>query len=309
MKKLIYLTGLLSIYMLWTGCSKEDIDLYSGEDAIFFAQQWGIAHFSNNIDLNNGGGNCHQAYSKIGFGGMVGEDSLLLLNIQSSGFVRDYDRPFKIEVVTDSTTAIEGVEFELIDPEADAVIPAGKANTKIRIMFHKTPRMNDENVMLQLRILPGEHFTQPFDEYGYGKMPVIHSTATLLNEYNHLNLDPYIHNIFINNFLSPPPGWMDRWMGIWSEAKFRLLLDMTSERLGWTIETWNDYANMWPTATRYKMPQTLLAEYLMEQYNIGRENSKGREYWVLDPDGTMMWVPDQNLPWGEDSRPENMEGY
>lgn len=89
-------------------------------------------------------------------------------------------------------------------------------------------------------------------------------------------------------------------MGIWSETKMRILLDTTNERLGWTIDTWNDNANMWPPATRYTMAQTLLAEYLLEQYN------KGREYWVLDPDGTMMWCPSSLLPWGEDSRPEYM---
>lgn len=302
MKKLIYLASLLSISMLWSSCAKEDIDIYSGEDALFFSQQWGLPHFVNNIGLNGGMVNHHQAYSKIAFGGMIEEDSLLLLNIQTSGFIRDYDRPFSVEVVADSTTAFEGPEFELVDPVADAVIPAGKTSTRIRIQFHKTERMNDENLMLQVRIIPGEHFVLPFDENGYGKMPIYHSTATMLNEFNHLNLDPSIHNIFINNFLTPPPGWQDGQLGIWSSEKFRLLLDMTADRLGWNVATWNDQANMWPPATRYTMAQTLLAEYLLEQYY------KGREYWVLDPDGTMMWCKSTLLPWGEDSRPENMEG-
>lgn len=132
------------------------------------------------------------------------KDSLLRLNIQASGFVKDYDRHFRVEVVKDSTTAIEGVEFELVDPIADAVIPAGKSNTKIRIQFHKTERMDDENIMLQLRIVPGEHFVLPFDGDGFGKLPIYHSSAEMLNEYNHLNLDPSVHNIFINNFLTCP---------------------------------------------------------------------------------------------------------
>ena len=302
MNKLIYLTCILSISILWASCTKEDIDIYSGDDALFFAQQWGVAHFENHINPSNASKNSHQAYSKIGFGGMIEEDSLLLLNVQISGFIKDYDRPFGIEVVNDSTTAINGTEFELVDPVADAVIPAGGSNALIRILFHKTERMDNENLQLQVRIIPGEHFVLPFDNEGYGRMPIIPSTNTILNEYNNLNLDPSIHNIFINNFLTMPPGWVNNFMGIWSENKFRLLLDFTNERLGWTIATWNDKENMWPPATRYKMPQALLAEYLLEQYK------KGREHWVLDPDGTMMWVPDQNLPWGEDARPENMEG-
>lgn len=300
MKKLIYLTLILSITSLWSGCTKEDIDLYNGMDALYFSQQWGVATFENNIDPTGGGKNMQQAYSKIGFGGIAQSDSLLRLNIQVAGSVKDYDRPFGIEVVNDSTTALEGIEYELVDPEEDAIIRAGQTRTLVRILFHKTERMNDENLMLQVRLIPGEHFVLPFDTAGYGKMPIIHTSASLLNEYNHLNLDPSIHNIFINNFLVSPPGWVDNFMGIWSETKMRILLDTTNERLGWTIDTWNDNANMWPPATRYTMAQTLLAEYLLEQYN------KGREYWVLDPDGTMMWCPSSLLPWGEDSRPEYM---
>ena len=41
MNKLIYLTCILSISILWASCTKEDIDIYSGDDALFFAQQWG----------------------------------------------------------------------------------------------------------------------------------------------------------------------------------------------------------------------------------------------------------------------------
>lgn len=300
MNKIIYLACLLALSSIWTGCSKEDIDLYSGEDAIYFAQQWGTAHFANDIELNGGSRNSHQAYSKIGFGGMIEEDSLLLLNVQTSGHLRDYDRPFGIEVVTDSTTAIEGPEYELVDPVTDAVIPAGKSRTVVRIKFHKTDRMNTENLQLQVRLTPGEFFVLPFDNDGFGRMPIIPSNNTLLNEFNNLNLDPSIHNIFINNFLTIPPGWQDRFMGVWSEEKMRLLLDFTNERLGWTIATWNDNTNMWPPATRYLMAQTLLAEYLLEQYN------KGRDYWVLDPDGTMMWCPSSLLPWAEDAKPEYM---
>jgi len=299
--KINHIITLLLSTALWCGCSKEDIETYSGGESIFFAQQYGTAHFENNISPTGGSKNAHQAYSKIGFGGMIETDSLLSINVQLMGYVRDYDRPFGVEVVTDSTTALNGVEFELVDPKTDAVIRAGASSTAIRVLFHKTERMDDENLMLQLRLIPGEHFVLPFDDKGYGKMPIIHSTATQLNEFNHLNLDPAIHNIFINNFLTVPPGWNDKYMGLWSERKFRLLLDYSAERLGWTIATWNDNSNMWPPATRYELARTLLAQHLLEQYN------KGREYWEIDPDGTMMWCPSTILPWGEDSRPEYME--
>lgn len=300
MKNLIYLAGLLFTgLLLWTGCTKEDIDTYSGEDAIFFAQQWGTPHFENNIDPTGGSKNAHQTYSKIGFGEMIVNDSLLTLNIQTSGFMKDYDRAFAVEVVADSTTAIEGTEYEFIDTEL--MIPAGKATTTLRILFHKTPRMDNENVQLQIRLIPGEHFVLPFGKDGYGKMPIIHSTAGFLNEYG-LNTDPTIHNIFINNFLVEPGRWNENLMGVWSEKKYRLLLDYTGEMLGWTVATWNDNDKMWPPGTGYQVGLNYLGKYLKEQYD------KGREYWVLDPDGTMMWCQHAALTglWSEDTRPENM---
>lgn len=295
MKKLIY--SLLSVTLLWTGCSKEEIDYYSGEESIYFAQQWGVVHFKDDyLTLGGTMRNCLQPSSKIPFGEMIVNDSLLNLTIQTSGYSKDYDRPFKVEVVTDSTTAIEGTEFELLDHEA--VIAAGEVRTQVRMIFHKTPRMNDENLQVQVRLVPGEHFTLPFDDKGLGNMPVIHSGSSYYTEYGG-NFNPSIHNIFINNFLVEPQRWNDHNMGIWSQKKYRLLLDYTGEMLGWTVADWIS-EDMW--TSRYNVGLNYLAKYLLEQYK------KGPEYWVLDPDGTMMWCRHPLLSglWSEETRPEHM---
>lgn len=283
---------------LWTACTEEEIDLYEGPDAIYFAQQWGVPHFVNNINLSSGSmRNAHQFYSKISFGEMIEPDSTLALNIQVSGQVKDYDRPFGIEVVTDSTTALVNEEYEIID--TDFKIPAGKTSTQVHILFHSTPRMDEKTYQLQLRLIPGEHFVIPFDSLGYGKMPIIHVGSDIRNEYG-LNTDPNIHNIFMNNFLVRPARWNDFNMGVWSEKKYRLLLDYTGEMLGWNVKTWNS-SIMWD-GSAYSVGVTFLGKYLKEQY------LKGREHWVLDPDGTMMWVKSPELTglWSDDTRPENM---
>ncbi|WP_289755520.1 DUF4843 domain-containing protein [uncultured Duncaniella sp.] len=295
MKKIIYC--LLSMTLLWTSCSEEVIDYYSGQESIYFAQQWGVPHFTHDY-LSLGGTlvNCLQPSSKIPFGEMIVNDSILNLTIQTSGACKDYDRPFKIEVVTDSTTAIEGTEFELIDNEA--VIPAGEVRTKVKMVFHKTSRMDDENLQVQLRLVPGEHFSLPFDSDGFGNMPKIHSGSPYYTEYGG-NFDPAIHNIFVNNFLVKPLNWNDYNMGIWSQEKYRLLLDYTGEMLGWTVADWSS-PDMWQS--RYNVGLNYLAKYLLEQYK------KGPEYWVTDPDGTMMWCRHTLLSglWSEETRPEHM---
>lgn len=301
MKKIIYFT-LLSLFSItiWAGCSKEDIEIYSGEDAIYFAQQWGTAHFVNDISTTSSNmKNAHRGWSKIGFGELIVNDSTLNLHILTSGTVKDYDRPFKIEVVADSTTAIEGPEYEILD--TDLFIPAGEVGTIVRILFHETPRMNDENLKLQVHLIPNEHFSTPFDKDGFGRMPIIHSGAPTDHEYDDWNNDPSRHNIYINNFLVKPAQWNDYNMGVWSEKKYRLLLDYTGEMLGWNVETWNNNDKMW-SGNGYQVGVNFLGKYLKEQYD------KGREYWVLDPDGTMMWCRHAALNglWSDDTRPEQM---
>ena len=88
MKKLIYC--LMAVTLLWTSCSKEEIDFYSGQESIYFAQQWGVAHFQDDyLDLGGSMRNCLQPSSKIPFGEMIVTDSILSLTIQTSGATKE----------------------------------------------------------------------------------------------------------------------------------------------------------------------------------------------------------------------------
>lgn len=303
MKYLIYSIGLfIASVLTFAACEKVDIETYSGEDAIFFAQQWGTPHFENSIDWGkNTSRNAMRGYSKVGFGELQFNDSLLNIHVLTTGYVRDYDRPFAVEVVADSTTAIEGTEYELLDP--NPVIRAGEAGTIVRLLVHKSPRMDEECFKIQLRLVPGQHFVLPFGKEGVGKMPIIAVSADTNHEYGDTNEDASIHNIYVHNFLVKPGRWNEYNMGEWNEKKYRLILNYTEELLGWTAYTWafnNDL--MWPPGNGYQIGLNFLGKYLKEQYD------KGPEYWVLDPDGTMMWCNHAALKglWSEDTRPETM---
>ena len=50
--------------------------------------------------------------------------------------------------------------------------------------------------------------------------------------------------------------------------------------------------------TRCVRVADVVSKYLMEQYR------KGREYWVIDEDGSMMWV--LGCSWEEGTKPEDM---
>lgn len=288
MNKYIYIIAILFALPVFSGCEKHDLSFYSGEDAIYFDQQWGGGGVTDSVNV------VRQNYSVIPFGKMLNTDSLLSVKIETMGHLYDYDRPFTVEVVADSTTALKDVEYEILNPQLS--ILAGQNSTRLHILIHKTERMDTDTLQLQVRLIPGEYFVLPFDSEGLGTMPLRGNGGSLQTSYG-TNSDPSIHNIFINNSYEQPVKWQERNLGVWSSRKMEILLELV-EPLGWNVTTF-DQLRMWDGGG-WMTCVNLMTKYLLEQYN------KGREYWEIDPDGTMMWVNNNQIPWAETSRPEEM---
>ena len=230
----------------------------------------------------------HQLYSLVSFGLMVNNDSLLDVKVETTGYVRDYDRPFGIEIVADSTDAIEGVEFELL--ERNPVIRAGQNSVHFPVLCHRTDRMDNQTLQLQLRLIPGEHFTLPFGPNGIGLMPTRYEGGDIYTQYS-TNQDPSVLNIFISGQLQKPKQWNVVQFGYYySDTKFRLMLEISEKVFGWTVADFQDAKML----NRCQLVAKHVSAYLMEQYN------KGREYWVIDEDGSMMYVKGVIWPEGQD---------
>lgn len=271
MKKFIYFIAAILLLQVNFSCSEEKIDVYSGDDAIYFDQQYGVAWFDTIRQSR-------QNYSLVKFGNMDERDSLLTINVAVTGYVRDYDRPFGVEFVADSTSAINGDEFEILTP--NPVIAAGQNSAKIKVRMHCTDRMDSTTVQLQLRLIPGEHFTSIFDETGIGVNPHRERGGGVYTEFG-TNYDPMIHNIFANCELQHPGYWAP-YLGDFSPLKLKLLIEVVGAKFGWKPSDFEKgYDFMFP---RLSIMYTNLGKYLLEQYN------KGPEYWVADPDGTFMWI-------------------
>lgn len=271
------------------GCSYHEIPYYEGEDALFFDQQYGVAWFDT-VRLS------HQIYSLVPFGTMAAHDSLIEVKIETTGYLRDYDRPFGVEVVADSTTMIAGEDYEL--DASNAVIRAGQNSTRIKVMVHKTDRLLGNTLQLQLRLIPGEHFTLPFGENGFGKMPKRAQGGDVYTELS-TNFDPSIHNIFAHLRLEQPKGWNVTQFGyFYSETKYALILKISEEKFGWTVKDFHPDEGNKMLLNRSPVVAEAVAEYLMEQYR------KGREYWVIDEDGSMMYV--KGVTWTEGTDPNKM---
>lgn len=289
MKATAYIIAAAAALPALFSCSQHDIPLYSGKDAIFFDQQYGVAWFDT-LRLS------HQIYSYVPFGVMASKDSTVMVKVETSGFIRDYDRPFSIELVADSTNAIPGEEYEL--PQTDFVIRAGQNSCYIPLTYHSTERMLETTVQVQIRLIPNEHFSLPFGKEGFGKMPLRETGGDVFTELS-TNWDPSIHNIFANRKLRKPDGWNDIRFGYhYSDKKYALMLEICERELGWTVLDFENNENQKMSITRSPVVAKHVSRYLMEQYR------KGREHWVLDDDGTMMYI--QGVTWTEGTNPDNM---
>lgn len=283
MKKIIYILSFFILIPLISSCEKEIMD-YEGQDGLYFDVQWD----NNPQDNTDSTKWIRQHYSLVSFAKTGGFEFEARVKVAVAGSIKDYDRPFLFKVVQDSTTAIVNEEYELVE---QPYIPAGKNHTFIKIKFFRTERMIEETVKLQIELLPNEHFTLPFVEVGYinGRFP--NDAESEYSTYDHAN----VHNFFINNMLVQPAGWHNSW-GKYSKKKYELLLKLAFENFGWVNEHFEDRTKVQNGRSEAMVRVTRI--YLLEQYNLGRE------HWVLDEDGSMMWI--SSVPWQEGQNPDEM---
>ncbi|WP_290395387.1 hypothetical protein, partial [Duncaniella muris] len=86
--------------------------------------------------------------------------------------------------------------------------------------------------------------------------------------------------------------------GIYSETKYKLILEISEEIFGWTVSDFDKDPNSVMKTTRSVRIANYVSKYLLEQYK------KGREHWVIDEDGSMMWV--LGCSWASGTMPDNM---
>ena len=281
MKKFKYIL-LLVFLASFSACEKHELMDYEGLDGLYFDVQYGAEWGDTTVWA-------HQIYTAIAFGRTDDSEIEAELKVAIVGSVKNYDRPFQIKIVQDSTT-LNTNEYKL--DKLDYVIPAGQNHTYIRIPIIKSDRMADETLQLQIALQPNEHFQLPISEVGEipGRWT---DTATDWST----NFNPSIHNLFVNDILVKPAGWHNVQFGYYySIKKHALLLQIAKEKLGLGREDFENKTVM--TAGRAKAIAAEVKPYLMEQYNLGRE------HWVLDEDGSMMYV--YGVTWSEGTRPEDM---
>ena len=294
MKSLYNFLLVMVVGVAVSSCDKVELPDYSGMDAIFFDQQFFGENNEGWIDTTR---LVHKLYTPVSFASTNRKDTVLAIKVETAGYVRDYPRPFGVHIVSDSTTAIEGVEFELLD-DTYAILP-GNNSTCVHVKCNFTDRMYKDRLQIQLALDAGEHFVLPFSKYAFGDMPLRNSDPLTDPVPESRNYDSSIHNIFLDCILTEPEAWPKpatiHYLGEWSEEKFSLILQLVEYR-GWTAVTFSSYDTM-PTG-RAQIVNNIVAKYLRDQYDKGE--------YVLEADGRLMWVRNSLVTWSEETTPADI---
>jgi hypothetical protein len=281
MKKIFYILPAFLLLPFLGSCDKELMD-YEGQDGLFFDAQYGAEWGDTTVWA-------HQLYTLVSFGNVDDEELEAAVKVAVAGSVKDYPRPFKLKLVADSTTVSEE-EYEFLTQEF--VIPANQNHTYLRMKFKKSDRMKETTLQLQVALEPNDHFTLPFSEIGQ----IPGRWDDVRKEYS-TNDNPSIHNFFVNNMLVKPNGWHDVQFGYtYTQKKHELLLKIAYEKFGFGKADFEEKSKMQAGRAQAIAKETV--KFLKAQYALGRE------HWILDEDGTMMWV--SGCPWAVGTNPDDM---
>lgn len=282
------------IFFTLLGCEKEMMN-FEGTDSVYFDVQYQ----SNGESWYDSTRTAHQYYKLLSFGNadLVTTELDFKIKVAVAGSIKDYDRPFGIEVVKDSSTAVENEDFVL---SGSNVIRKGANCTYINIKVYKTEKLDTTTLRVQLHLLPNEHFRTDISDVGVipGRLNDLADTAL----YN--NPDPRLFAIFFDNKFLVPGCWIPFQLGECTEEKFKLILRLT----GWDEYEYfrSEDSNFKMTGgKRYLIIQSIVGKYILQQYRdknydeITETRSDGKVY--------MMWMRGANLPWGENTLLEDME--
>jgi hypothetical protein len=257
---------------LFTSCEKELMS-YEGVEGVYFAVQSGASYGSEKTWP-------YMPYTNLEFVKFPGADATVNLKVMITGPVKDYDRPFKVALNPDSTTAQQGVHFE--DIPAEGVIKANEWFTYVPIVVKRAQDLRTAVKKIGVKLLPNEHFALSFTDWD----AVAGFTAGTVIE----NFDASLHTINLSDFIVKPAVWtgsvnaQNKEAGIWgafSEKK----LNMICARFNLTYNDFMSTTTM-PTVLQMLIYQTMSRD-LIELYQLGTP--------VLEDDGRLMYFG--GCPW------------
>ncbi len=203
-----------------TSCKEDKLDLYSGCKAGLFIQQVNTTDiYGNPISFRK-----EQTFSFADYDDKT-QEFTLGFDVKLCGPVSNVDRPFVIKVIADSTTAVEGQDFDI--SMNDYVLKAGKAAATVKIRLIRNPSLRQKMVKVMFRLEPNEHFELPIGNY---------------KNSSGWNVDGPIYNaseywFSFGEQYKQPSYWSfgSSWYGAFSVAKYLAL----NKVMSWTVNDWS----------------------------------------------------------------------
>ena len=240
---------ILGFSLLLLNCSEDTLDTYHGNDGIYFAPNM----LGKYIDSTS-----------FSFAMVTVDDTVVNMAVRLYGEVRDYDRPFRVEV--EKATGESGIDYEPLLEEYVLLANKAVADSPLRIFLHGSAKN-----YLTLRILPNEYFTQLL--------------ALKVQDEDTLNMTR--KTLIFTSKLTQPKNWYEWAFGYFSEAKYKLVNELGNI----DPEVWN--ANRFPSQYYYQLP-LLITNYLNSKIAEGPESA------IKDPDPQStrgyMTLPDVVIP-------------
>lgn len=264
MKLRIILFALISFPFLWS-CDKKEIPVFASDDAGIYFQRLTNAvygstteYYGDSTDFSFAGTNAYYT------------SHVLYAPVLTMGKVVDYDRPFKVVVDMEETTAVEGKDFEI---ELDSlVIKAGTSKAEVPVRIIRTETLLEKTLKIVYRLQENEHFKCYLETYK--------NTNLYTAKGEQISGVRYVFTF--NEMYTQPNFWKNYaekdYFGEWTAKKYQVV----NQVCGLTPIDWR-YANYYG----YKMQSARLPFfartvriYLQEQADAGNP--------VTDSDGKYM---------------------
>ena len=264
MKLRIILFALISFPFLWS-CDKKEIPVFASDDAGIYFQRLTNAvygstteYYGDSTDFSFAGTNAYYT------------SHVLYAPVLTMGKVVDYDRPFKVVVDMEETTAVVGKDFEI---ELDSlVIKAGTSKAEVPVRIIRTETLLEKTLKIVLRLQENEHFKCYLETYK--------NTNLYTAKGEQISGVRYVFTF--NEMYTQPNFWKNYaekdYFGEWTAKKYQVV----NQVCGLTPIDWQ-YANYYG----YKMQSARLPFfartvriYLQEQADAGNP--------VTDSDGKYM---------------------
>ena len=253
-----------SLTLVFCACEKQDISVFTTDDSGIYFQR--VTSYIYNSTTEYYGDSV--AYSFASAKASV-KSVVLSATIRTMGKVVDYDRPFKVVVDQEGTTAIEGKHYEVnLDT---VVVPAGKSTADVRVRFFRTDDMMEKAVRLAIRLEDNEYFKCYFPEYkntnAYSATGVMIHGDEFVFSLSEMYTEPWYWSMFGDGFF-----------GNWTPKKFLVVNSVC----GLSAADWDNagYAGAKIQYGRFNFFTTTVQKYLQEQADAGTPE--------LDSDGSYM---------------------